>query len=102
MMMDDPPRSSPHELSRRLVERSYASDVVARKTRSIYEAVLCRSAHLTGGNFESISPADLELLFELYDEQFYAGDLGGLLRESGAPLRLELSVRLTRSAGLTK
>ncbi|MFO0845461.1 MAG: hypothetical protein U0797_24270 [Gemmataceae bacterium] len=101
-MMDEPPRFAPQDLSRRLVERSYPSDVVANKVRAIYHAVLTRSPCITRGNFESVSPADLELLFELYDEQFYAGDLGGLLRASGAPLRLVLSARLTRSAGLTK
>jgi hypothetical protein len=93
---------TPDDLARRLVERAYGPADVARKTRAIYDAVLRRSAHITKGNFEGVSPDDLELLFELYDKNFYAGDLGGLLRASGAPLRFELSARLTRSAGLTK
>jgi hypothetical protein len=100
-MMDEPPMT-PNDLGRRLVERAYAAEDIARKARAIYEAVLGRSGQITRGNFESISPADLSLLYELYDEHFYAGDLGLLVQVSGAPLKFHLSARLTRSAGLTK
>jgi hypothetical protein len=99
--MDTPP-PTPDDLACRLVERAYDGDQVARKARAIYDAVLRRSGHIARGNFERIAPADLALLFELYDEHFYAGDLGRLLTASGVPLTFELSARLTRSAGLTK
>lgn len=101
MKMDEPPMT-PNDFARRLVERAYAGDDIARKTRAVYDAVLSRSSQLTKGNFESISPADLSLLFDLYDEHFYAGDLDGLVKASGVPVTFELSARLTRSAGLTK
>jgi hypothetical protein len=90
------------DLARRLVQRAYPADEVARKTRAIYEAVLRRSACITCGNFEQIAPEDMELLFDLYDGEFAGGDLRRLLDASAAPLTFTLSARLTRSAGLTK
>ncbi len=75
---------------------------VLSRTRTIYETVLRQSPRVTVGNFNCIAPSDLALLFELYDEKFFAGGARQLVQASGAPLIFNLSQRLTRSAGLTK
>jgi hypothetical protein len=90
------------EVARRLIALCYSSEDAAARTRAIYQRVLRDSPRVTSGNFTQIAPADLALMYELYDEQFFAGGLAQLLKASGAPLRFELSGRLTRSAGLTK
>jgi hypothetical protein len=90
------------EVSRRLVELRYPSDEAAAKARAIYERILRDSPRVRAGNFTQIAPADLSLMYELYDEHFFGGGLNQLVKASGAPLRFELSARLTRSAGLTK
>jgi hypothetical protein len=77
-------------------------DEIAARTRAVYDAVLRRSRHITAANFTACAASDLELLFELYDEGFFAGAVGGLVRATGAPLTFHFSPRLTRSAGLTK
>ncbi len=95
-------RRASDEITRRLLARQVPPEEVARRARAVYEAVLRQSARVTEGNFTSVADADLALLFELYDGQFFEGDLGRLVRGSGAPLTFTLSARLTRSAGLTK
>jgi hypothetical protein len=75
---------------------------VADRARVIYDTVLRDSPRLRQGNFSAIAPADLGLLFELYDAQFFEGRLRQLLQCAGAPLSFALSPRLTRSAALTK
>src|SRR5437660_862591 len=92
----------PSDLVARLVALKYPADEAAAKTRSIYERILRDSPRVTAGNFAQIAPADLALMYELYDEHFFAGGMRQLVKASGAPLRFELSGRLTRSAGLTK
>src|SRR5437899_1065187 len=90
------------DAARRLVALRYPSDEVAARARAIYERVLRDSPRVTAGNFTQIAPADLALMYELYDEKFFAGALRQLVEASGAPLSFDLSARLTRSAGLTK
>lgn len=96
------PASANADLIRRLVELRYPSDEVAARTKAIYERILRDSPRVRAGNFTQIAAADLTLMYELYDERFFAGGLAQLVKASGAPLRFELSARLTRSAGLTK
>src|SRR5262245_33065253 len=102
--MKTPDKTTPStvELAGRLVARQITPDEVALGTKRIYEAVLRQSARVSTGNFTSAADSDLALLFDLYDEHFFAGDLHKLVRASGAPLTFTLSSRLTRSAGLTK
>jgi hypothetical protein len=99
-----PPAPAPAaaEIARRLVNLRYTADEAAARARIIYQRVLRDSPRVTSGNFTQIAPADLALMYELYDEHFFAGGLGKMVKASGAPLRFELSARLTRSAGLTK
>jgi hypothetical protein len=102
MMTTPDPTLSPAEVARRLAARRYPAEEVALRARAVYEAVLRQSPRITAGNFTAAATSDLALLFELYDAHFFAGDLGRLVRVSGAPLSFTLSGRMTRSAGLTK
>jgi hypothetical protein len=90
------------ETPRRLLSLRHPPDAVAEKARVIYETVLRDSPRVRQGDFRAIAPADLALLFDLYDAQFLEGLLRQLLRAGGAPLSFVLSPRLTRSAALTK
>jgi hypothetical protein len=101
-IMIEPQRPTAAETARRLVELRYTQPDVLSRTRAIYETVLRQSPRVTVGNFTCIASADLALLFELYDEKFFAGGARQLVQASGAPLIFDLSQRLTRSAGLTK
>jgi hypothetical protein len=100
--MTEPDRPIACETARALLGIRFAEPDVVCRTRAIYETVLHQSSRITTGNFTCIASADLALLFDLYDERFFAGAARQLLRSSGAPLLFNLSSRLTRSAGLTK
>jgi hypothetical protein len=86
----------------RLSALRHSSVEVASKVARIYRGVLDRSEHLRSGNFEAIGVADLRLLFDLYDAEFFDGLLTAMLGEdSGGEITLRLSDRMTRSAGKT-
>jgi hypothetical protein len=75
---------------------------VARKNRAIYEAMLVRSVHVREANFDALGPNDLELLFGLYDSEFFGGALARMLAEDGVSgVSFRPSNRLTRAAGKT-
>lgn len=77
------------------------ADVAARSAR-IYAAVLEESPRIRAGNFTVIAAADLELLFRLYDAEYFRGLLAEMLAEDGAhPMGFRLSRRLIRAAGQT-
>jgi hypothetical protein len=100
--MTEPDRLTAAEITPMLMELRHAQPDVVSRTRAIYETVLRQSPRITTGNFTSIAPSDLGLMFDLYDEKFFAGGAWQLVRASGAPLVFGLSQRMTRSAGLTK
>lgn len=53
-------------------------------------------------NFDTILPGDLALLFQLYDDDFFAGYLAQLLAaKASAPLGFRLSSAMTRAGGKT-
>lgn len=85
------------EFQHRVEHEQVASQRVAATTRCIYDEVLRRSNYLDAGNFQSISPADVERLFDLYDERFFDGGCRQML--GTAPLSFRLSKRMTQSAG---
>lgn len=83
---------------RTLVEnKKHAPDEIAAKQREIYETVLRESGFLDAGNFTTIHPDDIERLFDLYDELFFAGGCRQLLGD--APLEFRLSKRMTQAGG---
>jgi hypothetical protein len=100
--MTEPNHTTTADLARRLIALRFAPAEVAARVRAVYEAILRNSSRITTGNFSCVAPADLALLFDLYDEKFFASGVRQLVAHSGAPLNFSLSSRLTRSAGLTK
>ncbi|MBT3233037.1 MAG: hypothetical protein HN356_09490 [Calditrichaeota bacterium] len=54
------------------------------------------SQNLTRGNFDSVGPDDLALLFDKYDELFFNGNLK---REFESRISFKLSKRMTRNGG---
>lgn len=90
------------EIARKLAGLRHSADEITTRTRGIYERILRDSPRINIPNFTQIAAADLALLFEFYDEQFFDGGLSRLVKSTGAPLSFDLSARLTRSAGVTK
>lgn len=86
---------------RAVTDLQYPKEEVAEKNTRIYEAVLRDSWGMQEGNFNVISTADLERLFELYDGLFFSGRIHRMLRERGAGLSFRLSKRMTRAGGKT-
>ena len=86
----------------RLSALRHSPEEVASKVDRIYRTVLERSKHVRSGNFDELGVADLRLLFDLYDAEFFEGLLGAMLKEDGAgEITLRLSNRMTRAAGKT-
>ncbi|APW61979.1 SprT-like family protein [Paludisphaera borealis] len=86
----------------RLVSLLYAPDDVAARSRRIYNAVIEQSAQIHAGDFKVVGVDDLQLLFRLYDREFFRERLAEMLAEDRAyPMGFRLSKRLTRAAGQT-
>jgi hypothetical protein len=78
-----------------------SQDDVAARTKTIYEAVLARSAHVRSGDFDVIHTDDLQLLYEEYDRLFFGGMLSRRLEALEAALTFRFSKRMTNAAGKT-
>lgn len=100
--LKDSPNGRYNDMKSQLVTLRHTSEEVATKTKTIYEAVVQTSENIKQGNFAKLGIADLETLFDLYDNIFFSGLLRKQLREknSGA-LRFRLSKRMTRAGGKT-
>jgi hypothetical protein len=86
----------------RLADLRHSPDEVASKAARIYRSMLGRSQGLRTGNFEIIGVADLRLLFELYDAEFFSGLLTAMLQQdTGGKIGFRLSDRMTKAAGKT-
>jgi hypothetical protein len=84
------------------LSRHNEPEVVAARTRAIYESVLRDSARLGQPNFERLGTDDLARLFELYDRHFFDGWLAPAVKaKTGAPLALRLSSTMTSAGGKT-
>ena len=68
-------------------------------TAQIRTAVLGKSSYVDTPNFTKIHPADLELLFNEYDNRFFEGNIRRAL--GSTPLRFGLSRRMTSAGGKT-
>lgn len=75
------------------VEESSAS------TARIHATVLSKSQHIDAPNFTRIHRADLELVFNKYDDEFFDGQIKKKL--GTIPLHFGLSKRMTKSGGKT-
>jgi len=101
-MLDTTPNILPDLLtSSRLLACRFTPTETTARARLVYEAVQRDSPRLRTADFTTIATADLALLFDLYDQHFFSGQMRRLLLASGAPLVFKLSPRLTRSAGTT-
>ncbi len=89
----------PSELLHLVKTLSLPATEVRDRTAEIHAAALRESAYLDAANFTCVHPDDLELLFDLYDQHFFAGQVKNLL--GAAPLEFSLSKRMTRSGGST-
>lgn len=79
-----------------------APDLIVSKTRSVRDAMLGRARCLKTPDFDRIGVDDLELLFGLYDSEFFGGWLGrAVVEATGEPLELRLSSTMTRAGGKT-
>ena len=67
--------------------------------QNIHAGLIAESRYVREANFRSIHPADLEWLFQRYDEFFFNGACR--LALLGRPLRFRLSPRMTTAGGKT-
>ena len=76
-----------------------STDEILERLRAIHGDLLKRSPYLQEANFTSIHSRDLTLLFEAYDDRFFAG----LCRRTINPgqLQFRLSTRMTKAGGKT-
>ena len=96
------PEQTRHDRAAFLRTLRYDQHVVEQKTAGIYAHMLEQSAHVDGGNFDSLSHTDVELLFTLYDESFFQKRLERMLRHDDAwPMQFRVSGQMTRSGGKT-
>ena len=70
-----------------VADLKYYGEKIAEKNAHIYETVLHHSSTIEEGDFNVISTADLERLFELYDGSFFSGRIARTVRERKAALR---------------
>ena len=62
-------------LKRLLAGVQYPPAAVADKVRGVYDELLRQSPRIRSGLFTQFGDPDLALLFDLYDERFFAGGL---------------------------
>src|SRR5262245_58770613 len=86
-----------------LIALRYATEEIEQKTQAIYAATLQESRHIRAGNFQAISPADVERLFHLYDAAFFDGLFPPLLQhEDVGGLTFQVSRTMTSAGSKTK
>ena len=79
-----------------------ADKACQQRHATVYEYVLNNSEHVSQSNFSKISSADLGLMFQAIDEQYFAGQVGSVCEQVAArPLSFRLSTRMTTSGGMT-
>lgn len=74
-------------------------DEISVETAEIREELLADSDYLTKANFDSFSPADLERMFDEYDERFFDSQCRAMLGKR--PLTFRISKRMTSTGGTT-
>lgn len=92
----------PGDRRARVLALHHGPSAVEWKCRLIYEAILSGSPKIDAGNFTVIATADLQHLFQLYDQHFFGGILERSIQEDGASLRFRLSNRMTSAGGTTQ
>jgi hypothetical protein len=85
----------------RLLALHHQASEVAARFRRIHDTVLERSKHIREPNFQALGTDDLQLLFDLYDAEFFDGLLNEMIQKEGAALRFAVSSRMTSAGGKT-
>ena len=70
------------------------------KQQHVFEEMLFQS-ELDDSNFSTIETADLQLLFDLYDQVFFGGLIRQQLLHDQTPMSIRLSKRMTSAGGKT-
>lgn len=90
------------KLQQLIQQRKILAPARKEKQKAVYQFVLQNSPNINTGHFRTISNADLGLLFQITDEHFFDGMLGGICeRISSKPLAFRLSTRMTTTGGMT-
>ncbi len=85
-----------------VTQRRLSEQQQTEKQTDIYRHVLQNSRCISQGNFSSLAPADLGMIFHAIDEVFFDGYLSSTCETSNAkPLAFRLSTRMTSSGGMT-
>jgi hypothetical protein len=77
----------------------FSLEEIRERVARIHRLALARSPYLKTGNFTRIHSSDLQLLFDLYDQSFFDGEMRAALGNS--PLRFRISRRMTSAGGHT-
>jgi hypothetical protein len=87
------------ELAGKVLSFRMAEESIRQGVDRIHRDVLLHSRYIREPGFQSIHPDDLAMLFELYDEHFFAGLCRRAL--NGRKLTFRLSRRMTSAGGTT-
>jgi len=79
-------------------ELNYSRPEIVKKRNTIRNAFIIESKSVKTGNIQSMSNADLKILFDLYDKEFFNDYFS---RSFKGALIFSLSTRMTSSAGKT-
>ena len=83
-----------------LGEFSGDSKIILDRRETIYETLTRNSSDVTSGDFKSMKPKDLELLFHEYDKVFFNGLISMVMDYvAHAPVCFRLSRRMTSNGG---
>jgi hypothetical protein len=90
------------KLKQLIQQRKILAPARTEKQKAVFQFVLQNSPNINDGHFRTISNADLGLLFQITDEYFFDGMLGGICEQtSSKPLAFRLSTRMTTTGGMT-
>jgi predicted SprT family Zn-dependent metalloprotease len=76
----------------------YDQETIDYKRQSIKEKLIYMSSNIDGDNFKQINDSDLNILFELYNDEFFHNVIDTTITQ----MNLKFSRRLKKSGGITK
>lgn len=88
-----------HKLATFLTTQHFEASAVDAHNLAIYEEMLLQSKNIDEGNFTSMSGDDVQLLFDLYDDYFFAGRIRDVLNKT--PISFRAAPRMTKVGGKT-
>jgi len=91
------PKSTPEEITHRIIHESLPKRDIVERQRRIHEEVLHLSRSMDSSNFSRIDSDDLRRMSMLYDREFFDSQLLAMIGRDR--LRYGFSSRMTRVAG---